>query len=118
VRAMTERLARKTAELIGLSKGARSRSAERIEVDGRWLGKGYGYSTHESESAIAIAQEAGLELDPTYTAKAFAAALALAKETQGPVLYWHTLSTAPLDAWLADAPPLPPRLEALLRRAP
>jgi D-cysteine desulfhydrase len=115
VRAMTERLARKTAELVGLSRGARVRAAQRIEVDGRWLGRGYGYSTHESEAAIGVAAEAGLELDPTYTAKAFACALARVKETSGPVLYWHTLSTAPLDALLANAPELPPRLADLLR---
>ncbi len=118
VRALTKHLAKKTAELVGLSRGARVRSAERIEVDGRWVGKGYGYSTHESTAAIGIASEVGLELDPTYTAKAFACALARVRENAGPVLYWHTLSTAPLDAWLEAAPPLPPRLEALLRRPP
>jgi 1-aminocyclopropane-1-carboxylate deaminase/D-cysteine desulfhydrase-like pyridoxal-dependent ACC family enzyme len=115
VRTMAGRLAKKTAELVGLSRGARERSAERIEVDGRWLGRGYGYSTHESESAIGIAADVGLELDPTYTAKAFACALARVKETTGPVLYWHTLSTAPLDAWLANTPELPARLAHLLR---
>jgi len=115
VRALTDRLARKTAEHIGLSRGARVRSAERIEVDGRWLGRGYGYSTHESDAAMAVAGRVGLELDPTYTAKAFACALARAEEGRGPVLYWHTLSTAPLDDLLSTAPALPPKLESLFR---
>ena len=56
----------------------------------------------------------GLVLDATYTAKAFAAALAYARQhPDQKVLFWHTLSTAPELA--IDAAPLPPRLERLFR---
>jgi D-cysteine desulfhydrase len=108
VSAMTQRLARKTAALVG-----RAASPERpyVEVDRRWLGRGYGYSTREGERAMAEASRFGLLLDPTYTAKAFAAALDLARTER--VLYWHTLSSAPLS--VADAPPLPEELERLFR---
>jgi hypothetical protein len=47
----------------------------------------------------------GIALDPTYTAKAFAAALdrvdAGGVKT---VLYWHTLSSAPMAPLLEGAP--------------
>ncbi len=66
----------------------------------------------------------GVELDATYTAKAFAAALAsteaLARDPAGDgprrVLYWHTLSAVPLDPLLAGAPRLDELAEPL--RAP
>jgi hypothetical protein len=62
-------------------------------------------------------------LDPTYTAKTFAAALdrvnALAEAGGEPktVLYWHTLSSAPLAPLLAGAPAegaIDPRVRRLL----
>ena len=50
---------------------------------------------------------AGLELDPTYTAKAFAAALWHVRARRGRhILYWHTLSSVePPD--LASPPEVP-----------
>ena len=45
-------------------------------MDARFLGEGYGYATAAGEEATRIAREhAGITLDPTYTAKAFASAL-------------------------------------------
>jgi hypothetical protein len=57
----------------------------------------------------------GLALEPTYTAKALAAALARAA-TGRRVLYWHTLSSAPMESLLAAGPTeaeLPPALARL-----
>ena len=57
-----------------------------------WFGDGYGVPTAAGERAQALAAEQGLDLDATYTAKAFAAALEGAKMSSGPVLFWHTLA--------------------------
>ena len=67
---------------------------------------GYGYPTAEGEEATRVAREhAGLTLDPTYTAKAFACALWHVRARRGEhVLYWHTLSSAPMAPLLAGAP--------------
>jgi hypothetical protein len=66
------------------------------------------------------ARTLGLSLDPTYTAKTFAAALDMVRRSPGQaVLYWHTLSSRPLEQLLADAPgTLPPPLAALLPGQP
>lgn len=106
---MTQRLAKKTASLAGVRLDAER--PLRLDIDRRWLGRGYGYSTREGERAMAEASRAGLLLDPTYTAKAFAAAQEWARTKR--VLYWHTLSSAPLP--LADAPPLPAEYERLFQ---
>jgi D-cysteine desulfhydrase len=91
----------------------------RIEVDRRWLGEGYGFATPEGTSAMNVAVGAGLTLDPTYTAKTFAAALdAVEQRSAATILYWHTLSSAPLAPLLVGAPTegeLGPDLVRLLR---
>lgn len=115
---LARRLAVKTAALAGLPPAAGVRAARRIEVDGRWIGRGYGHPTAEAGAAMAEASAAGLTLDATYTAKGFAAALAHVREGESTnVLFWHTLSTAPLAPLLGDAgaEPMPPRLERLFR---
>ncbi len=72
----------------------------RLVVDDSQIGRGYGWSTASGERASELAESVGLSLDPTYTAKAFASALALAQGTHGSlappprILYWHTLSVA------------------------
>lgn len=91
--------------------------ARQVVVDGRWLGAGYGHPTEAGERAMEMAQARGLKVDPTYTAKTFAAALDLVtRGTYRRVLYWHTLSSAPLEPLLANAPreeELPAELRAL-----
>jgi 1-aminocyclopropane-1-carboxylate deaminase/D-cysteine desulfhydrase-like pyridoxal-dependent ACC family enzyme len=75
-----------------------------------------------------MARSIGLELDPTYTAKAFAAALQLldtatdrdASRLGRPlrILYWHTLSATSLEPLLRGAPSeseLPAAVRGLLR---
>ena len=86
-----------------------------LDVDRAWVGRGYGYFTRDSQEAIAEGMALGIELDPTYTAKAFAAALARARAGKR-VLFWHTLSTWPLASLEEGAPDeLPPKLARLLR---
>lgn len=65
-----------------------------------YFGGGYGVPTEAGRRALARAADAGLRLEPTYTAKTFAAAL---DADAGPVLYWHTLSSADQSATLAEA---------------
>jgi len=90
-----------------------------LVVDARFLGRGYGHSTPEGQEATRLAREhAGITLDPTYTAKAFAASLWQVRARRaGHVLYWHTLSGAPMGPLLAHAPreeDLDERMRALL----
>jgi len=68
------------------------------------LGEGYGRATEAGDRATAAFARHGLELDPTYTAKAAAGMLQMAGAStpgreaardappSGPVLFWHTLS--------------------------
>jgi 1-aminocyclopropane-1-carboxylate deaminase/D-cysteine desulfhydrase-like pyridoxal-dependent ACC family enzyme len=117
---LAKRLAQKTAKAAGLPGAVGVRAANRITVDGGWMGKGYGYPSVEGTSAMEVAGGAGVVLDATYTAKAFACALSLAKATPRTVLYWHTLSTAPLEPLLncegaVSISRIPPSLARLLR---
>ena len=114
--AMARRLAKKTAELTGLGRATASRAMARIEVDRRWLGRGYGYSTRDSAQVMtngAPLAQPDLSFDPAYTAKAFACALDLAKSGGRTILYWHTLSSAPMEPLLVEASELPPDLARL-----
>lgn len=88
----------------------------KLRVTGLYRGKGYGWPTDAGRRAADRAAEAGLYVDPTYTAKAFAAALDCVHgqlshhrpfgrtgsrsepaQPRSPrpirVLYWHTLSS-------------------------
>ena len=62
-----------TAAVLALG-GWRPRPA-RLRVARQWFGGRYGRPTRAGDEAMRIAEEMGLELEPTYTAKAFAAAL-------------------------------------------
>ena len=55
--------------------GARFKAAEDGAVGDDGVGGAYGKPTRAGDEAMRIAAEMGLELEPTYTAKAFAAAL-------------------------------------------
>jgi D-cysteine desulfhydrase len=113
--ATARRLARQTAELSGLGAELGARAARRIEVVAKHVGRGYGHPTPEGQAAIVDAAASGIAVDPTYTAKSFACALGRARaSTDEVVLYWHTLSTAPLEA-LAGDDEVPPRVARLLR---
>lgn len=97
----------------------------RLDVDGRFLGDGYAYPTEAGDEATALAREhAGIDLDPTYTAKTFASALWFVRARRAErVLYWHTLSSAPMEPLLEGArcpteEAMDPALRALLFLAP
>jgi 1-aminocyclopropane-1-carboxylate deaminase/D-cysteine desulfhydrase-like pyridoxal-dependent ACC family enzyme len=102
-----------------------------LSIDSAFIGQGYGHPSLPGEQASELARSFGLGLEPTYTAKAFAATLSWARQAAQPnegcklrlhqrrtYLYWHTLSSAPLAALLEGAPKtLPNELAALLRKA-
>ena len=62
-----------TAALLALG-GWRPQPA-RLTVARQWFGAGYGHPTRAGDEATRVAADMGLHLEPTYTAKAFAAAL-------------------------------------------
>jgi 1-aminocyclopropane-1-carboxylate deaminase/D-cysteine desulfhydrase-like pyridoxal-dependent ACC family enzyme len=77
------------------------------------IGEGYGHPTPAGEEATRLAEGEGLSLDPTYTAKTFAAFLAAARARPGrTLLYWHTLSSADVSDLVeaGRASPIPPVL--------
>jgi len=86
------KLARKTEQILR-DRGARLPDLDLTTADfdapTDWLGAGYGHATTEGEAALESARElAGLRLEPVYTAKALAGALA--QECSGPVLFINT----------------------------
>jgi 1-aminocyclopropane-1-carboxylate deaminase/D-cysteine desulfhydrase-like pyridoxal-dependent ACC family enzyme len=109
-RALIVRLAGQTLGLLR-RKVASHKIHEHLDLDRRYIGRGYGWPTPEGERAFATARDQmGLELDGTYTAKTFAKVLDLLK---GPgsspyrrILYWHTLSARPFEPLLTQAAPL------------
>jgi 1-aminocyclopropane-1-carboxylate deaminase/D-cysteine desulfhydrase-like pyridoxal-dependent ACC family enzyme len=95
-------LARRCARRCGASP---SEAQALLEVDSRYLGAGYGHATAAGDAAREVAARCGLLVDPTYTAKTFAAALdRVANGGAKTVLYWHTLSSAPMAPLLERAP--------------
>jgi D-cysteine desulfhydrase len=81
----------------------------------RQLGPGYGSTTPAATAACGLAEQAGLELETTYTAKCMAELLERARGgslAKGPVLFWNTFNAVDVAA-AAPCPPsevtLPPR---------
>jgi len=72
-RAVLAALEAGTAALLALG-GWRPRPA-RLDIERHWFGAGYGHPTRAGDEATTVAADLGLSLEPTYTAKAFAAAL-------------------------------------------
>jgi D-cysteine desulfhydrase len=112
-------LAKRALAALGSPRATRE-LADRLILDGRFIGDGYGVATRAGTLALEVAREAaGIELDLTYTAKAFACVLELLQEpaTSGPrtVLYFHTLSAAPLAPLLEHAPAMEELPEAVRR---
>lgn len=120
-------LARKVLLLSDASEH-RAKLAARLSFDSSQVGPGYGSSSSAGVQATNIARGIGLDLDQTYTAKAFAAVLRLldtaassdAEQLGRPrrILYWHTLSATSLEPLLRAAPSeseLPEAVRCLLR---
>ncbi len=72
-RAVLSALEAGTAALLTLA-GWRPRPV-RMRIARQWFGGAYGKPTRAGDEAMRVAEEMGLTLEPTYTAKAFAAAL-------------------------------------------
>ena len=99
-----------------------------LRIERRFVGGGYGHAVAAGDEATEVARSFGLDLEPTYTAKAFAATLSWARARSSDrsklrlhqrqtYLYWHTLSSVPLAALLEGAPKsLPSELAQLLRK--
>ncbi len=89
-----------------------------------YLGNGYGAPTRAGSKAYNLMQEKeGITLDPTYTAKTFAAVLDYCRNHQvdrGPVLYWHTYNSVDLSnrAAEADFRDLPESLQTIIEQKP
>jgi D-cysteine desulfhydrase len=68
-----------------------------VEIDGGFIGAGYGAPTDAGEAAARLlAEHQGIALETTYTAKCLAALLARAGEPglrQRPLLFWNTFSS-------------------------
>ncbi|MBM4452118.1 MAG: pyridoxal-phosphate dependent enzyme [Chloroflexi bacterium] len=76
-------------------------SEKDIHVVHDFFGEGYGFATSQGKEALGlIARTENVELDLTYTAKAFAALLDFVKKHRElgntPILFWHTYSSVDL----------------------
>jgi 1-aminocyclopropane-1-carboxylate deaminase/D-cysteine desulfhydrase-like pyridoxal-dependent ACC family enzyme len=120
-------LARETLRQSGVANRA-GELETCLQFDATHVGPGYGAGSAAGARATAVARELGLVLDQTYTAKAFARVLELLCTTSSAqtaktgrplrILYWHTLSAAPLAPLLRSAPSeaeLPAAVRRLLR---
>jgi len=123
-------LAVRTARLLhALSGGAvplfsRASLGARFEIDGRFLGPGYGQPSAAGSEAEALWQSCALPaLDGTYSAKAASCVVAAMRADEpGPILFWSTKSSVPLPP--ADAAyageriaRVAPRIQAWLERS-
>lgn len=68
---------------------------DHLDTTDAWLGETYGATTPEGLDALDRAVALGLELEPVYTAKAFAAVRGLADQLPGPVLVLNTHGPRP-----------------------
>ena len=123
-------LAARTARLLHeLSDGklplfAGAQLGARFEVDGRYLGPGYGQPSAAGDEAEALWQGLRLPaLDGTYSAKAAARVIAgLRANERGPLLFWSTKSSVPLPVATSSVEPseqtrAPLRIRHWLERA-
>jgi D-cysteine desulfhydrase len=96
---VADRIVTNAPVLRGIEAGVRTLLAlvgavpppARWSIDGRWFGPGYGHPTEAGTSAAERAAELGLASEPTYTAKALAAAFASLDEGRR-VVFLQTLA--------------------------
>ncbi len=101
-----------------LRRPASGRLRRHLVIDRSAVGPGYGHATPATERAIDTAREVGLQLDHTYTAKAYSVAQRLVREHgDDVVVFWQTLSQRPL-ARLEGAPAFSDLAPALRRLLP
>lgn len=112
--AMMRRLVKRAAHRVLRDPNGARAAIARVDVLGTEVGGGYGVATPAGDRATRLAAEQGIALDPTYTAKAFSAALGeVSKGHARTVLFWHTLSSVSLDERVERAAPLPEALRML-----
>lgn len=97
-----------------LTRRHRSFTPNDVQVLNTQLGRGYGHPTETAREAQEIFARDGITLDETYTAKAAAGLIAMARRDRSSrsYLFWHTLSSAPMEP-LGSETPLPPHLQRL-----
>jgi len=93
-----EKLMRNTCGLLKkLSRGVPDITIPPQQVINDYFGEGYGCTTRECRDALALMKEQeDIALDPTYTAKTFAALLDFIRtpgHEKEPILFWHTYSS-------------------------
>ncbi len=87
-----------------------------LELERGFMGSGYGQTTPEGEAAFRLAEQLeGLRLDPTYTAKAFAALLGRERGGTEPVLFWNTYAAREPDLKLPEPSELPRAFQRFFR---
>jgi D-cysteine desulfhydrase len=98
-------LTRRTARRFEALTGERLSRPPRVEVEGRFLGPGYGHPTAEAlSSARRVGDVIGVQGEVTYTGKSFAATEAAAREHPNEtLLWWCTLSSAPTGSLATPA---------------
>jgi 1-aminocyclopropane-1-carboxylate deaminase/D-cysteine desulfhydrase-like pyridoxal-dependent ACC family enzyme len=64
-----------------------------VDLRDDWYGQGYGYASSATAAAMEQAAQLGLNLEATYTGKAFAAFLERLACAAGPVLFWNTFNS-------------------------
>lgn len=75
-----------------------------INLDEEFYGDGYGHASKPGAEATRLFAQAGVKLEPTYTAKTAAAVLQqCAEHPTKKVLYWHTYNSADMSDYLANA---------------
>jgi 1-aminocyclopropane-1-carboxylate deaminase/D-cysteine desulfhydrase-like pyridoxal-dependent ACC family enzyme len=91
-------------------------SRARYEFRTGYLGDGYAKSNEKTDAAVALAHEQlGLQLETTYTGKAFVALLDDLGDRGGDVLFWNTYNSRPLPDPGAGMVPTDGLPEAFLR---
>ena len=118
---VVKRLIRDTVELLRAKSNrfpaVADQAIRHLDIDHTAFGKQYGVPTVESARAMVDGKLSGLELDPTYSSKAFAVFSRIAKKKKEPLLFWHTYSSADMSTWLHSAPP-PPKWVGRLPKLP
>lgn len=92
-RGRVRRVARKTAAAITESTGEKLPAVrpELLHIAHDFFGGAYGRPLAAADEAARLLEDAaGLKLDATYSAKAFALALETARRQEGPTLFWLT----------------------------
>ena len=115
-----ENLMRKTYALLKKhSRGVPDITIPPQRVIDDYVGEGYGCATRECRDALALMNDReGIALDPTYTAKTFAALCDFIKtpgHEKEPILFWNTYSSADMtkQAQSVDYRRLPPELRRI-----